>query len=95
MQRAQSFVNAVLLNRQTGENSMFNGFANTRGSTIVHIESAFRPGDRVRNAKTGETGVVVDVSAASNDTTPVIFDKEFDEWGAVWDVPNHRLELVS
>jgi hypothetical protein len=94
MQRAQSFVNAVLLNRQTGESEMFSGSANTRGSSIVPIESAFRPGERVRNTKTGETGVVVDIGAASNETTPVIFDKEFDEWGAIWDVPNYRLELV-
>jgi hypothetical protein len=94
MRRTQSFVNAVLLNRQTGESEMFSGSANTKGSTTVPTEREFKAGDRVRNTKTGETGVVVDIGAASNETTPVIFDKEFDEWGAIWDVPNHRLELV-
>jgi hypothetical protein len=97
MRRTQSYVGHVLLNRQIGESETLSGFANTRGSTIVHTETErpFKPGERVRNTKTGETGVVVDVAYKDIGTTPVIYDKEFEEWGSIWDTPNHRLELVS
>lgn len=92
----RSFVNVVLLNRQTGESATPSGSANTKGSTTVPTERErdFRSGERVRNTKTGETGVVASVSPTTHDTTPVIYSIEFDEWGAVWDVPNHRLELI-
>lgn len=90
----QSFVNVVLLNRRSGENETHSGSANTRGSTTVLIEREFAPGDRVRNIKTGETGVVAPVSPSTLDTAPVIFDKEFEEWGTIWDVPIYRLEKL-
>jgi hypothetical protein len=90
----RSFVNAVLLNRQTGESATPIMYAPINGSTIVSIEREFKAGDRVRNTKTGETGVVASVSSHADDETPVIFDKEFEEWGTIWAVPTHRLVLI-
>jgi hypothetical protein len=92
IQRAQSFVNAVLLNRQTGESATPIMYAPIKGSTTVPTD--FSPGVRVRNTKTGETGVVVDVACIYPNATPVIYDKEFEEWGTVWDTPTHSLELI-
>jgi len=60
----------------------------------VHTEREFSPGTRVRNTKTGETGVVSSASPKDIGTTPVIYDKEFDNWGTIWDTPNHRLEVI-
>jgi len=91
----RSFVNAVLLNRQTGESETPTTSVLTRGSIIVLTESAFKAGDRVRNTKTDETGTVAPVSPKDVGTTPVIYDKEFDNWGTIWDTPNHRLELIT
>jgi hypothetical protein len=94
MRRTQSYAAHVLLNRQSGESATLSGSANIKGSITVHTESAFKPGDRVRNTKTGETGTVAPVSPKDGGTTPVIYDKEFDNWGTIWDTPNHRLELI-
>jgi len=91
----RSFVNVVLLNRQTGESATLSGSANTKGSITVSTEREFRPGERVRNTKTGETGVVSTASPKDFVTTPVIYDKEFEEWGTIWDTPTIRLELIT
>lgn len=90
----QSFVNAVLLNRHSIESETPIKFASIKRSTIVHTERAFASGDRVRNTKTGETGAVAPVSPKDIVTTPVIYDKEFEEWGTIWDVPTYRLEKL-
>ena len=91
----QSFVNAVLLNRQTGESATPTTYAPIKGSTIVSTEREFSPGERVRNTKTGETGTVVDVSSIYPNSTPIIYDKEFEEWGTVWDTPTYSLEKID
>jgi len=89
----QSFVNAVLLNRQSGESAIPTVYEPIKGNITVHTEREFAPGTRVRNTKTGETGSVSSASPKDIGTTPVIYDKEFDNWGTIWDTPNHRLEL--
>jgi hypothetical protein len=94
MRRTQSYVGHVLLNRQHGENETLSGSANTREVITVSTESEFKPGDRVKNTKTGETGTVASAAPIYPNATPVIFDKEFEEWGTIWDVPTHRLELI-
>lgn len=90
----QSFVNVVLLNRRSGGDETHSGSASTRGNITVPIEREFAPGDRVKNTKTGETGTVSSASPKDIGTTPVIYDKEFDNWGTIWDTPNYRLELL-
>ena len=62
--------------------------------TEKEFERDFSPGERVRNTKTGETGVVASVDPKDYATTPVIYDKEFEEWGTIWDTPNHRLVRI-
>lgn len=90
----QSFVNVVLLNRRSGESETHSGSANIKGSITVPTEREFAPGDRVRNTKTGETGTVASAAPVLKYHTPVIFDKEFEAWGTIWDVPDYRLEKL-
>jgi len=93
--KTRSYAAHVLLNSQSGESSTLSGCVNITGSTSVHTERELSPGDRVRNTKTGETGVVASVSPKDIVTTPVIYDKEFEEWGTIWDTPTHRLEKIT
>ena len=90
----RNFVRAALLNSQSGESETPTTYAPIKGNTMPFIEREFSPRDRVRNTKTGETGTVSTASPKDTVTTPVIYDKEFDEWGTIWDTPTHRLEKL-
>ena len=59
----------------------------------MSAENKFKFGDKVRNLKTGETGVVAPTpNALRYGHTPVIYDDEV--WGTVYETPTHKLELI-